>query len=248
MWLIFNITIFSIIPRILILLIFLKLGLWPFQFWVFSFVKILSWENFFILISLQKIIPILIIINFRIKNYRLFYLLNMINFIYPIFYINRKNFQKIFIVSSISFFSLILILFNKEISINILFIYFTQIYLLIKFFRNWNIYSSYSLLYYSLNSSSIFLLIILLLSIAGFPPFYIFFLKYITFYIIIVKENIIIFLIFLLSSIFLRYLYINIGIFFLIKLKIRRKTWIYMKHQKIIFFIFFLIQILIIVF
>jgi len=182
LFLILNNNIFIIIISIALLI---KIGRAPFHFWIPIVIENLNWLNNRLLITWQKIAPIILIFYvFKIKLLITFIILCLI--CRSIGGLNQTSIRKLMAFSSINQISWLLIrlIINEIIWLIYFIIYFIIIIRLTKIFNNLNLY--YLNQFFSLNLKffsikiSIFLNI---LSLRGLPPFLGFWPKF-----IIIKE------------------------------------------------------------
>lgn len=162
---IFNLTIF--------ISLWLKLGIFPFQTWFFSITENLNWNSFFLVISVQKIIPIWIL--YVIHNYSIFYIniLLICNLIYSIIeIINQTSIRWIISLSSLRHSRWILLRINYlNNSWQIYLLTYLIINILLYNFikkNNWN--SLNSIINNKNNLKDNLYFLILILNFIGFPP------------------------------------------------------------------------------
>lgn len=176
-----------LIKEIIINLIFsisliIKAGIAPFHFWFPNVIEGLSWINNLILITWQKIAP-LIILSFSL-NYNLFVLIIILStFIGAIGGLNQSSLRKLIAFSSINHLGWILInILLNETLWKIYFIIYSFLTISIIFLFNLIIIYNIRQIY-SIKIKSILKKIILripLLSLGGLPPFFGFLPKWLT--------------------------------------------------------------------
>lgn len=200
---------FNIIPSSTLIL---KRGVAPFHFWFPNVIEGLTWINNFILITWQKIIP-LIILSFCLNYFFFNFTILFSVFIGAINGLNQTSLRKLIAYSSINHLSWILArILNNE---NLWKIYFSlysflsfsiiYIFIINKIF---NFNQFFSLFFKNLNLKLI--LSLNLLSLGGLPPFLGFFPKWLIIEIIIFS-NFLLILFFLISfSLITLYFYIRI--------------------------------------
>lgn len=188
-----NLKFFKNITNFLIYIaIFLKLGIFPFHFWMISVIEGLEWDTAFIIITIQKIIPISVLIIFiHQKIIILFCLIR--STVAAIRGITIFSIRKILGFSSINHLRIIII--SLILSKKVFKIYFL-IYSLITFsttkhlkLLNINLISQ-RITFIKLNKTNNLSSMILFLSLAGIPPLLGFLPKIITI-LLIIKRNII---------------------------------------------------------
>lgn len=195
--LLFSLIILTFLNKFYLLIIFavlIKLGSAPFHFWMPAIVEGLNWINNLILLTWQKINPLIILFFINNFNYlNIFIILSLI--VGSISGLNYSSIKKIISFSSINQLRwLILRLINNKIIKIYIFFYFFLIWLIIKSLINFNL--NYLNQLYNLNLKNKFIklfIFINFLSLGGLPPFLGFYPKLI----LIIKFNntIIIFLI-----------------------------------------------------
>ena len=174
-----NIYIYNSYSIIIIIIIFLKIGLFPFQFWFLECGEGLRWYSLIIFLSLQKLIPLIITINFiNDQNNDFIKYLIIFNILFrTIIILFQISIRKFFRYSSLVHLSWIILLIKINTITWIL-------YFLIYFFITINLYfifikinidtlndiNRYSKIYY-------WRILISLMSFAGVPPFLGFFSK-----------------------------------------------------------------------
>lgn len=159
----------------------LKRGIAPFHFWFPNVIEGLSWINNFILITWQKIAP-LIILSFCL-NYFLFLTVAIISsFIGSINGLNQTSLRKLIAYSSINHLRWIIArILNNETTWKIYFIFYSFLsFAIIFIFKNFKIYNLNQIFSLTTINKFIKLFITLpLLSLGGLPPFLGFFPKWI---------------------------------------------------------------------
>lgn len=155
------------------LAIVLKIGLYPFHLWYIEVIINLSWINFFLISTWQKIIPLIIVSHFN-GNIIIYITIVISSFIRSIQGIYQNNLRKIFTFSSINQTRWLTI--NSSVSIYLI-IFYILIYIIILFciiyILNINNFSYINELYLLNNYHYLIKLFLFLniLSLAGLPPF-----------------------------------------------------------------------------
>lgn len=195
------------IERVLILSIVLKLGIAPFHSWFIIIIKITNLNNLFLLSTLQKFIPLVIIRSFEVKYNLIFALFILNRFIISVNSIETIRIIKILGFSSINNLIWIILAVLARSKVFILFI-LMYIYVLIgllffdplkinfRFLRTFKLYDK-------------FLLIFVFFSLGGLPPFVGFIIK-----VIVIKKSIlllrlIVFIPVVISSLIILYIYMS---------------------------------------
>ena len=206
--------------------IFVKLGVSPFHSWFISILKTRSLKILFMLSSVQKFIP-LVILNNIIFNYIVFYIivfLNLMILVYILF--STISFNKILALSSII--NIVWLISRNFISLKLIIIFFIiYIYMLSGVIF---IYGQVKLgrFFYinSINFFDKFFLILVFISLGGIPPLLGFLRKFIVLKMLISFFNIFFLILIIFSSLILLYFYLSRLYFFLSNLpmiKIRFK-------------------------
>lgn len=168
----------NVLYLFIFLSIFIKIGIFPFFFWVPKVIEGLRWINCFILRSIQKIVPLLLI--FILNFNKLIFILSVLNIIISsINGINQFSLRKIITFSSLNHLSLIIltIFFSKKLLKLYFYIYSFITFATMYFFSKKNINYIFQSFLFNKRKITIFLLLILILSISGTPPFIGFFPK-----------------------------------------------------------------------
>nr|YP_010177460.1 NADH dehydrogenase subunit 2 [Thrips hawaiiensis]QSQ87285.1 NADH dehydrogenase subunit 2 [Thrips hawaiiensis] len=166
----FNYTPFS---TFMMVGIFMKLGLFPFHQWMMSAIEGMSWFVSFFLMTIQKIIPLMVIMQFSEKKIIIF--LCLLNSLFSsIMSITMFSMRKIMIISSMNHLSLMIIsLMLSKTMLKIYFIiYSTMTFMATKLFEKLQvnfIFQTMTLIKKNKINNMIFLTIFL--SMAGVPPF-----------------------------------------------------------------------------
>ena len=162
---------FSNVANVLMTLaLCLKLGMAPFHFWFPEVLEGLNWVNSFILLTWQKISPLIILSLFFYSN--MLIAISLISAITgAISGINQTSIRKILAFSSISHLGWIssIIYFNSRLWINYFILYsITRLILCFSFwFLNLNYFSQLTLIK---NINEKFIIFVNLLSLGGLPP------------------------------------------------------------------------------
>nr|DBA43884.1 TPA_asm: ND2 [Bombus personatus] len=162
---------------ILLISMFMKIGIFPFCFWMIKIYIISSWMQIFILSTLMKFIPIYF---FSLLTNTSNYLLTtmIFNNVYLAFYTNLNySTKKLFGCSSIfnSLFFYYIITYNKNVFILLFSMYMIMFLMLMYLF---NFYNIKNLNFKFLSFKSYYMLIILIFIYSSFPLFLTFFLKW----------------------------------------------------------------------
>lgn len=227
---IYNGYTFSNVPNIMITLaLCLKLGIAPFHFWFPEVLEGLNWVNSLIILTWQKISPLVILSLFFYSN--MLISISLISAIIgAISGINQTSIRKILAYSSISHLGWIrsIIFFNSRLWINYFILYSISRFILCFsfWFLNLNYFSQLTLIK---NTNEKFIIFINLLSLGGLPPLLGFLPKWLA--IIVICENFPILLILISSSLITLYFYTRLC-FSTFTLYIQSITW-HINNKKI---------------
>nr|YP_009110146.1 NADH dehydrogenase subunit 2 [Neptis clinia]AIW64855.1 NADH dehydrogenase subunit 2 [Neptis clinia] len=219
----------------------MKMGSIPFHFWFPNIMEGLSWINCFILMTWQKITPMILLSYYLNFNY--LYVIMIFNVLVgAISSFNQTSLRKLMAFSSIN--NLGWMISSMIISENLWFIYFLfySIFSFIMCFLFYIINTFYinQLFFFNMNFLMKISIMINFLSLGGLPPFLGFFPKWLVINYLLNNNFIIISFIFVMSSLILLFVYIRVIysslMFFSFKLK-----WfkIFMKNNYLILIYFF---------
>nr|UYX57303.1 NADH dehydrogenase subunit 2 [Rhipicephalus linnaei] len=212
----FNMELFLSLINISILI---KLGVIPFHFWLMLISESLNFNSLLILLTIQKIIPLLIIEKFLNKMMIPLFVLSSL--MASILAMKYKLMKKILIFSSISHQGWILCLIAKKVNfwISYLIMYSIIIYTIIINCKMINFNSLNNLMSIKMSVKMKNTMIMSMMSLAGMPPFLGFFMKIVAI-LYLIKMNLIFITILIISSLINLYFYLRIMIpFFFINLK-----------------------------
>nr|YP_010735468.1 NADH dehydrogenase subunit 2 [Rhipicephalus rutilus]WEI30802.1 NADH dehydrogenase subunit 2 [Rhipicephalus rutilus] len=199
--------------------ILIKLGVIPFHFWLILISESLNFNSLLILLTIQKIIPLLIIEKFMNKlMIPLFVLSSLMASILAMKY---KMMKKILIFSSISHQGWILCLIAKKMNFwfSYLIMYSVIIYSIINNCKMINFNSLNNLTSNKISMKMKNTMIMSMMSLAGMPPFLGFFMKIMAI-LYLIKMNLIFMIILIISSLINLFFYLRILTpFFFINLK-----------------------------
>nr|YP_010598382.1 NADH dehydrogenase subunit 2 [Cilnia humeralis]UIX55326.1 NADH dehydrogenase subunit 2 [Cilnia humeralis] len=230
--------------NMLMIPLLMKIACAPFHWWLPSVVEGLSWMNSFIIFTLQKIAPLILISYLLENNNFIQFMIISSAFIGAIGGLNQISMRKILSFSSINHISWLLV--NMILGSNLWFIYFLiytiNITSIISFTALMN-FTHITQTFNSLNNKKIikFAIFISMLSLGGLPPFLGFFPKWITIQYMIQNWMYFTSMILILSSLLTLFYYIRIMYTTLLIIN-SEVTWsfttLYIKHiyPKIIWF------------
>nr|APT41490.1 NADH dehydrogenase subunit 2 [Trichopygomyia trichopyga] len=194
------------------LTLLIKTGAAPFHFWFPSVMNCLSWFNNWILMTLQKIAPFILIF------YSFNYYLNFFSLILCLLFgaiggLNQTSIRKIMAYSSINHMSWMLcsMYFSKTLWLNYFMFYIFLTTSIVFLFANFNIFFMNQLFLYFNNNLMIKLTIfILFLSLGGLPPFIGFFPKWLVIQYLMFNNLYFIILLMVVMTLFTLYFYLQI--------------------------------------
>uniref|UniRef100_UPI0030E15A9B NADH dehydrogenase subunit 2 n=1 Tax=Megalurothrips distalis TaxID=1030663 RepID=UPI0030E15A9B len=163
----------TIFLSIFYLSLLVKTGLCPFHFWTLKIMEGLSWNSCFILLTIQKIIPLFTLMLFTQKNFLiLLILLNSV--IASISGLTMFSIRKIMGISSMNHMSIMMmsILISKKLFKLYFFIYTVTSMMLISTFNSKNLNFLFQIFKSNkMNKMLTFNSMIMIFSMAGLPPF-----------------------------------------------------------------------------
>nr|UEN66861.1 NADH dehydrogenase subunit 2 [Diaethria gabaza eupepla] len=219
----------------------MKMGSTPFHFWFPNIVEGLSWLNCFILMTWQKITPMILLSYYFNMNFLI--LMMIINvMIGTIMSFNQTSLRKLMAFSSINNLGWMMSALMISENLWLMFFIFYSIFTLIMCFLFYmlNIFYINQLFNFNFNFFIKMFILINFLSLGGLPPFLGFFPKWLIINYLLYNELFVISFFFIMSSLILLYVYIRIIyssiLFFNFKLKWMK---IFIKNNYLIFINFF---------
>nr|WPV76875.1 NADH dehydrogenase subunit 2 [Phlebotomus chinensis] len=193
------------------LTLLIKMGSAPFHFWFPSVMNCLSWFNNWLLMTIQKIAPFILIF------YSFNFYINMTSLILSLIFgslggLNQTSIRKIMAYSSINHLSWMLcsIFFSKNLWLNYFFFYYFLTSSIVLLFNLFNIfYINQFFLYFNNNLTIKFSIFILLLSLGGLPPFLGFFPKWLVIQYLMFNNFYFILLLMVIFTLFTLYFYLQ---------------------------------------
>nr|QVV23891.1 NADH dehydrogenase subunit 2 [Hyalomma excavatum] len=194
--------------NILNIAILIKLAIIPFHYWILLMSESLDFFSLFILLTMQKMIPLLIIEKFMTKLS--LYLVILSTIFSSMLMMKLKLFKKILILSSISHLGWILTMIFYKINfwISYLIIYALIINSLIKTCQIFNISLINNMMMMKMSYKIKLHLVSNMMSLGGMPPFMGFFIKAFSI-LILMKHTIIFIFILIISSLMNLFIYIR---------------------------------------
>jgi len=196
--------------------LFIKLGIRPFHSWFISILKTSSLNTLFILSTIQKIIPLIIIFNIKVNNILIFTII-LLTLIFMLRLLpSTININKVLALSSIN--NVIWLIIRTLLSLKIILLFIViYMYIILGVVRIYNFYRLN--VFYQINSIVFldkFIILIVFISLGGMPPM-LGFLRKIIILKIIINNSLRIILIFtiVISSLTLLYFYLSRIYFYL---------------------------------
>nr|YP_010721197.1 NADH dehydrogenase subunit 2 [Parnassius acco]WDS46322.1 NADH dehydrogenase subunit 2 [Parnassius acco] len=189
----------------------MKMGSAPFHFWFPNIIEGLSWLNCFILMTWQKISPMILLSYYMNNNFLMFIMIfNVI--VGTMGGINQTSLRKLMSFSSINNLGWMLaaLMMAENLWIFYLMMYSFLISIMCFFFNMLNIYYINQLFIMSMKFSLKMSLLINFLSLGGLPPFLGFFPKWIIINFLITNKLFVISFIFIMMSLIMLFFYIRI--------------------------------------
>nr|QZR92095.1 NADH dehydrogenase subunit 2 [Uroleucon erigeronensis] len=219
--------------NILILMsLLMKLSLMPFHLWLPSMMEGLNWISCLLMMTWQKITP-LIMISYLNINKNMIFLISLIS-MNSIFGLNQNSMRKIMAMSSINntTWMLFAILMNENLWINYFLIYSMLNFLIIKMFNNYNINYINQMKLFNLNFFFKLNMWMLILSIMGLPPMMGFLMKWMLIKTLIYNKMYIIIMMLIMLTILNLFFYLKMTYFMLFNFNLFNKWYLQIKKNK----------------
>nr|YP_010021210.1 NADH dehydrogenase subunit 2 [Schizoneuraphis gallarum]QOK36250.1 NADH dehydrogenase subunit 2 [Schizoneuraphis gallarum] len=215
---------------LIILSLMMKLSLMPFHLWLPSLIEGLNWMSCMLLMTWQKISP-LIMISYLNSNKTMIFIITMI-FLNPIFGMNQNSIRKILAMSSINNTSWMLfaMLMNETIWINYFIIYSMLNFMIITILSKFNINYINQLKFFNINFFFKINLFMLILSIMGLPPMLGFIMKWMLIKTLMYNQMNLIMLMLIILTIMNLFMYIKMMYFILFNFNLFNK-WYFKKKN-----------------
>lgn len=222
---------------IIILPLLIKLSLIPFHLWLPSILEGLNWFSCLLIITWQKITPLIIISYLNIDK-NIIFLITFLS-INSIFGLNQNSIRKILAISSInnSTWILFAILINEKLWMNYFIIYSILNFLIIKILNTYNINYINQIKFFNLNFFYKLNLLILIFSIIGLPPILGFLIKWILIKNLIHNNIYFIIIILIILTILNLLFYLKITYFLLFNFNLINKWYLQLKKNNFNFII-----------
>nr|YP_009051636.1 NADH dehydrogenase subunit 2 [Sitobion avenae]AII03057.1 NADH dehydrogenase subunit 2 [Sitobion avenae] len=209
----------------------MKLSLMPFHLWLPSMMEGLNWMSCLLMMTWQKISP-LIMISYLNINKNMIFLIALIS-MNSIFGLNQNSMRKILAMSSINntTWMLFAILMNENLWINYFLIYSLLNYLIIKMLNNYNINYINQMKMFNLNFFFKLNMLMLIFSIMGLPPMMGFLMKWMLIKNLIYNNMYIIMMMLIMLTILNLLFYIKMTYFMLFNFNIFNKWYMMFKKN-----------------
>nr|YP_010004093.1 NADH dehydrogenase subunit 2 [Appias nero]QNR01199.1 NADH dehydrogenase subunit 2 [Appias nero] len=215
----------------------MKMGSAPFYFWFPNVMEGLSWMNCFILMTWQKISPMILLSYYMNNNFILFIMiLNVM--IGAISGFNQTSIRKLMAFSSINNLGWLMasMLISENIWLMYFFIYTLMNFIMCFLFHMLNIFYINQIMNFNLISFIKISLLINFFSLGGLPPFLGFFPKWIIINFLITNNSFFISFIFVMSSLIMLFFYIRI-VYLSLMLNFFKLKWFKIKIKNNFFLI-----------
>nr|YP_010287520.1 NADH dehydrogenase subunit 2 [Dusungwua basinigra]UKT61851.1 NADH dehydrogenase subunit 2 [Dusungwua basinigra] len=219
----------------------MKMGSAPFHFWFPNIVEGMSWFNNFILMSWQKITPMILLSYYFNKNFIIIIII-MNSVIGAIGGLNQTSLRKLMAFSSINNLGWMLssIMISENLWMFYLFMYSFIISTMCFIFFMLNMYFINQLFIFNMNYMIKLFFLINFLSLGGLPPFIGFFPKWIIINFLLINKFFIVTFIFIMMSLVMLFFYIRI-IYSSFMFNYMKLKWMkFFLKNKLIYFINFL--------
>ncbi|YP_009166936.1 NADH dehydrogenase subunit 2 (mitochondrion) [Plodia interpunctella] len=189
----------------------MKMGSVPFHFWFPNIMEGMSWFNNFILMTWQKITPMILLSYYFNKNF-IIIIIMLNSIIGAIGGLNQTSLRKLMTFSSINNLSWMLmsIMISENLWIFYLFIYTFIISMMCFFFHMLNLFYINQLFFFNMNYILKIFFFMNFLSLGGLPPFIGFFPKWIVINFLLMNNYFFLTFILIMMSLILLFFYIRI--------------------------------------
>nr|QNV11638.1 NADH dehydrogenase subunit 2 [Platyptilia sp. DM741] len=220
--------------------LFMKMGSFPFHFWFPNVVEGMNWMNCFILMTWQKISPMIILSYFFNKNFIIIVMI-MNSLIGSIGGLNQTSLRKLMAFSSINNLSwmILSILISETMWIMFIIIYSFLLLILMMMFYFMNIFYINQIFLLKMNSHFKLFFLLNMLSLGGLPPFLGFLPKWMAINFLLNYKMFILTFIFIMSSLIMLFFYIRISFSSFLFNYLSLKWFKFMNKNKSIKFINF---------
>nr|QTZ20367.1 NADH dehydrogenase subunit 2 [Spodoptera ochrea] len=219
----------------------MKMGSVPFHFWFPNIIEGLSWFNSFILMTWQKITP-LILMSYYMNNYFIYIIITLNIIIGAVGGLNQTSLRKLMAFSSINNLGWMImsILISETLWIFYFVMYSFMISIMCFFFYILNMYFINQLFFNNMNFLIKINILINFLSLGGLPPFIGFFPKWIIINFLINNNMYLMTFIFVMMSLIMLFFYIRISYSAIMFNYVKNKWFkIYIKNKYFLIINFF---------
>nr|ARS01171.1 NADH dehydrogenase subunit 2 [Apis mellifera meda]QIC19379.1 NADH dehydrogenase subunit 2 [Apis mellifera caucasica]WKD80472.1 NADH dehydrogenase subunit 2 [Apis mellifera]BBA78487.1 NADH dehydrogenase subunit 2 [Apis mellifera caucasica] len=226
------------------MMFFLKIGTFPFHFWMIYSYEMMNWKQIFLMSTLIKFIPIYMMVSMtKINSWTLYFLIT--NSLYISFYANKfYTLKKLLACSTIfnSFYFIFILELNKNMFIAMIILYSFNYFLLISFLNKFNI-QNFNFMFY--NKYQMYTFLTLMFNYSMYPIFLSFVIKWnLIFMMVSVKAyNWILFLL-MISSMLMIWNYIIILKRVFLKMNFYKNNFIDDKDNKYMYHSYFALTLL----
>nr|UCC47150.1 NADH dehydrogenase subunit 2 [Apis mellifera]UCC47155.1 NADH dehydrogenase subunit 2 [Apis mellifera] len=226
------------------MMFFLKIGTFPFHFWMIYSYEMMNWKQIFLMSTLIKFIPIYMMVSMtKINSWTLYFLIT--NSLYISFYANKfYTLKKLLACSTIfnSFYFIFILELNKNMFIAMIILYSFNYFLLISFLNKFNI-QNFNFMFY--NKYQMYTFLTLMFNYSMYPIFLSFVIKWnLIFMMVSIKAyNWILFLL-MISSMLMIWNYIIILKRVFLKMNFYKNNFIDDKDNKYMYHSYFALMLL----
>nr|AKM70026.1 NADH dehydrogenase subunit 2 [Phloeomyzus passerinii] len=216
---------------IIMLPLLIKLSLMPFHIWLPSMIEGLNWLSCFLMLTWQKISP-MIMISYLNINKNLIFIFLIIHF-NSIFGMNQNSIRKILAISSInnSSWMLFMILMNENLWINYFFIYSILNLLMINIINKYNINYINQMKFFNLNFFFKLNMLMMIFSIMRLPPMMGFLMKWMLIKMMMMNKMFFSMFMLIMLSILNLFFYLKMTYFLLFNFNLFNKWYLQMKKN-----------------
>nr|YP_009400269.1 NADH dehydrogenase subunit 2 [Meitanaphis flavogallis]ARW70261.1 NADH dehydrogenase subunit 2 [Meitanaphis flavogallis] len=219
------------INMMMIIPLLMKLSLMPFHLWMPSMIEGLNWMSCFLLMTWQKITP-MIMISYLNLNKSMIFIITLLS-LNNLFGMNQNSIRKILAMSSInnSSWMLIAIIMNENLWMNYFLIYSTLNMLMIYILWMYKINYISQLKFFNFNFFFKLNMLMLIFSIMGLPPMLGFLMKWMLIKSLIYNKMIMILIMLITTTILNLYFYLKLTYFLLFNFNLFNKWFIQNKKN-----------------
>nr|YP_010154751.1 NADH dehydrogenase subunit 2 [Ceratina okinawana]QQX27986.1 NADH dehydrogenase subunit 2 [Ceratina okinawana] len=165
--------------------LFLKIGIFPFSYWMIYIYELLSWYEIFFMSTFMKFIPLYMYMSIIQFNMKIFIYLMMNSMLISLYSYKFYSLKKIIACSSINQMSFFIILmnFNKTLSLLYMMLYLILIFMMSSIMNNLNLNKKIDFIFYNNNNNkmNMYIYMMIMLIYSMLPPFFSFIMKWMFF-------------------------------------------------------------------